>query len=137
MDYSLWLGVRDWEGREPTSHCPANLCPSMATANSLEAIQGGNIQKCSLVNTALGYSPSSAPIRPSLCLTQLADTAWKSLPWFPWKLGTKDHFQGHGSHSDKAMLVHTKPGRRPLWRTNPNLERRKLVSKWTGGNQRC
>lgn len=66
--------------------------------------------------------------------TQLADTAWKSLPWLPWKLGTKDHFQGHGSHSDKAMLVHTKAEEETTVENQSQpRERRKLVSKWSGG----
>lgn len=77
--------------------------------------------------------PSAVPTYPSLCPgarslsstlsapahPQPADTAWKSLPWFPWKLGAKNHFQGHVCHSDKATLVHTNPQGRPVWRADP------------------
>lgn len=132
-DCSLWLGV----GGEPTSHCSANCCPSMATVDSLEAMHGGHLQNCPLANTTLGYSTHlSKPMPQYPSLTQLADTAWKSLPWFPWKLGTKDHFQGHGSHSDKAMLVHTKPGEEStVENQSQSRERRKLVLQWSGGQE--
>jgi hypothetical protein len=61
---------------------------------------------------------------------QPADTAWKSLPWFPWKLGAKNYFQGHVSHSDKATLVHTKPqGKINVENQTQSRERRELVPK--------
>lgn len=58
----------------------------------------------------------------ALAHPQPADTAWKSLPWFPWKLGAKNHFQGHVSHSDKATLVHTNPLGRPGVDPTPGRE---------------
>lgn len=60
---------------------------------------------------------------------QPADTAWKSLPWFPWKLGAKNHFQGHVSHSNKANVVHTNP------KEDPTPGRRELVPNQRGAER--
>lgn len=80
--------------------------------------QGPPTQACAQGALSLS-STLSAPAHP-----QPADTAWKSLPLFPWKLGSKNHFQRHVSHSDKATLVHTNAQGRPESRTYPALERR-------------
>lgn len=142
MVCSLRLGV----GGEPTSHCLQTIVlhpsfSSEATVCPLEVTPGGNFQKCPLCTEGSRLWPllSTQPSKPMpQCSSppQLADTAWKSLPWFPWKLGTKDHFQGHGSHSDKATLVHTKPEEESTIENQPQFrERRKLVSKWSGGQE--
>lgn len=65
---------------------------------------------------------------PQVQLHQPSDTAWGSLPWLPWKLGAKNHFQGPVNHSDTAPLqTQVHPQKRPQPR-----KRRKLVLQARG-----
>lgn len=143
MVCSLRLGV----GGDSTSPRPKPLLfyPSLsleAAASpsfSLMNILGRELEKvpplCTLLDVLapLQCPPTPACAQGALSLRsapsalahlQPADTAWKSLPWFPWKLGAKNHFQGHVSHSDKATLVNTNPQGRPVLRAGRTPGRR-------------